>query len=295
MTLRERRFETGRVEIGYVEGPPQGPPIVILHGGAASWQSGRSLIEQLLPHWHAYAPDLRGHGQSGRVPGRYHLWDYVADIAAFLEHVVGDPSIVFGHSLGGETAVAMAAEHPDLVRALIVGDAPLSTSGHVTDEPMHRAMNVLWHSLAGKPTPEIVSALKAMPVMVPGEEAPKRAADVFGERSPWFAFQATNLHQLDPGVLEAVLEGPEHMLAGYDPDRLLPAIHCPVLLVQADPQAGGLLRDEEVQMALRLLANGTHVHLPGIGHELHGPPEQASRVLDAIAPFLEGVIASSSP
>jgi pimeloyl-ACP methyl ester carboxylesterase len=286
MILREQRFHTGIVELSFVEGPPRGSPIVVLHGGSTSWQYGQSLIEQLLPHWHVYAPDLRGHGQSGRVPGRYYVSDYVVDIAAFLERVVGVPSIVYGHSLGGETAVVVAAEHPDLVRALIVGDAPLSAVDHATEEPTHKAMNVLWHSLAGKPIAEIVPALKAMPVMASGQETPRRAVDVFGEKSPWFAFQARNLHHLDPGVLAAVLEGPEHMLAGYDPYRLLPAIRCPVLLLQADPQAGGLLRDEEVQMALRLLADSVHVHLPGIGHELHGRPEQASRVLDAITPFL---------
>ncbi len=289
MTVREQRFDTGSVEINYAESSSHGLPLVILHGGAGSWQSGRSLIEQLESRWHVYAPDLRGHGCSGHVPARYHLWDYVPDIAAFLGGVVREPAIVYGHSLGGEVAVAVAAEHPDLVRALIVADAPLSTANHRTEEPMHRAMNLLWHSLVGKPIEEIIPALKAMPVMVPGEETLQRAMDVFGAESPWFAFQARNLHQLDPDMLAAVLEGPEQMLAGYDPERLLPAIRCPVLLLQADPQAGGLLRDEEVQMALRLLPDGVHVRLRGLGHELHGLPKQAPRVVEAIAPFLAEV------
>ena len=39
----------------------------------------------------------------------------------------------------------------------------------------------------------------------------------------------------DPDMLAAVLAGPDSMLGGYDPETLLPAISCPVLLLQACP------------------------------------------------------------
>ncbi|MDP9369775.1 MAG: alpha/beta hydrolase [Chloroflexota bacterium] len=232
------------------------------------------------------SPDLRGHGQSGRVQGRYHLADYTEDIAAFLTGVVRESAVVYGHSLGGEVAVMMAAHHPALARAVVVGDVPFSTDNHPTQEPVHRAMNELWHRLAGRPA-EIAAGLREMQVSVPGTTALVRAGDAFGEENPWFAFQATNLSQLDPGVLAVVLEGPEIMLAGYDPEVLLPAISCPVLILQADPVAGGLLSDGEVEKGLRLLPLATHVRLEGIGHELHG--RHAERVLEAITPFLDAV------
>src|SRR5262245_53026388 len=117
--LGERRFQTGSVEINYAESPPTGLPIVVLHGGAGSWRSGIGLIELLAERWHVYAPDFRGHGLSGRVPGRYVLRDYATDTAAFLERVVREPAVVYGHSLGGEVAIMVAAQHPPLVRALI--------------------------------------------------------------------------------------------------------------------------------------------------------------------------------
>ena len=150
--LRERRFQTGTVEINYAEGPSSGPPLVVLHGGAARWQGGETLLQRLAERWHVFGPDFRGHGRSGRVAGRYCLRDYADDTASFLRAVVREPAVVYGHSLGGEVAVMVAAEHPELVRALIVGDAPLSTDDHPTEEPGHRAMNVLWHELAGRPS-----------------------------------------------------------------------------------------------------------------------------------------------
>src|ERR1700694_5332534 len=141
MTLREAVFETGEVAINYAEWPRRGPVFVVLHGGSARWQYGQELLEALSASWHVYAPDFRGHGLSGWVPGAYHLQDYVRDIAAFLEGVVGEPAVVYGHSLGGEVAVMLAPQHPELVRALIVGDSPLSTRNHAAEGPAHRAHN----------------------------------------------------------------------------------------------------------------------------------------------------------
>jgi pimeloyl-ACP methyl ester carboxylesterase len=286
--LHERRFDTGAVEINYAEGPPNGPPFVVLHGGAASWQYGQAFVEALAERWHVYAPDFRGHGKSGHVAGHYQVRDYAADTAAFLAGVVQEPAIVFGHSLGGYTALAVAAEHPDLVRAVIDGDATLERKDHMVEEPTHKAQNVLWQTLAGRPVAEIATALWETPYLAPGETTPRRYADVVGEDSPWFAFQALNLHRLDPDMLAAVLAGPDYLLAGYDPERTLPAIACPVLLLQADPAAGGALPDEDVRQALRFLRWGSHVRLIGVGHHLYEIPQ----VVEAITPFLEHVLGS---
>jgi pimeloyl-ACP methyl ester carboxylesterase len=193
--------------------------------------------------------------------------------------------VVFGHSLGGEVAVKTASMVPDAFRALVVGDAPLSTRNLATEEPTHRAQNVLWQSLAGRGVDEIVPALKDMAVNVPGQSQPQPAREVFGEDHPWFRQQALSLHHLDPGILAAVLEGPTYMLGDDEPEVLLPLITCPVLLLQADPAHGAVLQDFEVELAVRLLPLATHVRLEAIGHPLHGThPRQ---VLDAIKPFLD--------
>jgi pimeloyl-ACP methyl ester carboxylesterase len=286
--LHEQVFHTGTVAINYADGPPNGPPFVLLHGGAARWQYGTALLEALAPRWHVIAPDFRGHGRSGRVPGHYRLRDYVGDTIAFLEQVVREPAVVYGHSLGGEVGIMVAGERPALVRALINGDSPFSTNNHATEEPFHKAQNRLWHQLAGRPVEEIGGALREMPVVTLGEDRPQRAADAFGEDNSWFAFQALNLSLLDPDMLAAVLAGPDVMLEGYDPERLLPAIVCPVLILRAEP-ARSALPAEDVALALRLLPQATLVQLDGIDHALHGPPHQLQRVVQALTPFLERV------
>lgn len=57
------------------------------------------------------------------------------------------------------------------------------------------------------------------------------------------------------------------------------------LLLQADPNAGGIMTDAEVAQAMTLLPNPSHVFLPGISHVLHN--EQKAPVLEAIIAFLD--------
>lgn len=253
---------------------------MILHGGSANWRYHEQLINLLAPNWHVYAPDFRGHGKSGHTPGHYLLSDYVSDTASLLSEVVREPAIVYGHSLGGEVAVMLASEHPGLGRAVISGDAPLSIEDHAGEQPDHRRMNELWHRLAGRPVDEILVALRGMEVAWQGRLY-KRADQALGTDNPWFQFQAQNLHQLDPDMLDAVLRGPDYMLRGYEAEHILPRIRCPVLLLQADPELGAALRDQDVQRGLALIPHASHVRLSGLGHEL-----QAERVFEAVTSFL---------
>jgi pimeloyl-ACP methyl ester carboxylesterase len=285
MGLREMSFDTDEVVLNYAEGPDNGPPFVLLHGGSGRWQYGEEFLGLLSQKWHVFAPDFRGHGKSSRGHASYRLVDYVRDTTAFLTEAVGRPPVVYGHSLGGEVAVKTAANRPDLFRALIVGDAPLSIHNPATEEPTHRAQNELWQRLAGRPVSEIIPALKGMLVRVSADAPPRPAREFFGDEHPWFAHQALSLHQLDPAMLLAVLEGPAYMLGDYEPSRMLRAITCPVLLLAADPHEGAVLQDVEVEMALSLLADATLVRLHGVGHPLHG--SHPAQTLEAITPFLD--------
>ena len=290
MQIKQHTFNTGTTTINIAEGPATGLPLLLLHGGSNRWQSFQTIIPDLAPHYHLYLLDFRGHGQSGRTPGQYRLQDYTDDTIALLRQHVQKPVLIFGHSMGGIVTLLVASQQPQLVKAVVIGDSPLTAKTWHTVLEQSRDGLIHWRNLAGGDTPieELITGLKESPTRLPGQNQPVRLADVLGEDSPAFAYIAHDLYQNDPAMLTALLDDFDAIAAGYEMERVLPAIRCPVLLLQADPASGGLMTDEEVEQALTLLEKPSHVRLEGIGHVLHMHSQQKEPVLEAIVNFFNG-------
>lgn len=45
--LVEKRFDAGEVELNYAESPPNGLPIILIHGTSGKWQSLQPIIPSL--------------------------------------------------------------------------------------------------------------------------------------------------------------------------------------------------------------------------------------------------------
>lgn len=287
--LREHTFASGVVAINYAEGPPSGPALVFLHGGSGRWQAYEDVLHDYAARFHLYAPSFRGHGGSGRVPGCYRFQDYTDDTIAFLQRCVAEPAYVFGHSLGGMIALMVAAQYTDGVRAVVVGDAPLWNIAERSGRGRTRARTVAWRDLAGGrlSVEQIMEALADASTEVPGQDEPVTMREKYGENAPVLRWLATNLYYDDPDMLTALLDDYDATTAGYEMEVVLPAIRCPVLLLQADPDAGGVMTDAEVKRALPLLAQAGHVRLGGAGHFFFHPDRE--RVLRAVVEFLESV------
>ena len=292
--LVEHLFDAGIFSVNYGESTFEtgselkisGCPLVLLHGGSARWQAFRPIIPALSQRYHLYMPDLRGHGKSARMPGGYNIAGYAHDVALFLAQVVKAPSVLYGHSLGGQVAIMVAARYPHLVRGLIIGDAPFDRDKLRATLRHARERLLLWRHLAssGGTLEEIAEALKNMPVEANGGLAPVPARTVFGEDSVWFPYMAENLSLLDPAMLTAVLEF-DDMHAEYDCDLLFPNITCPVLIVQGNPALGGGLSDEEVTKAMTLLPHAALARLETVGHALDYPDKEP--LLRAISSFMD--------
>jgi pimeloyl-ACP methyl ester carboxylesterase len=75
--------------------------------------------------------------------------------------------------------------------------------------------------------------------------------------------------------------------AAVDWPNTMRRITCPVLLITADPERGGIVTAEDAA-SLRALAPQTRVaHIPGAGHNIRR--EQFSRYMDVVRTFLSEI------
>jgi pimeloyl-ACP methyl ester carboxylesterase len=105
------------------------PELVLIHGGAQNahtWDTvalalGRPLI----------APDLPGHGHSDSpAPGvGVRPVANAMDLAPLIDQLAPNAALIVGMSLGGLTAIALAAARPDLVRRLMLVDVTPGVTG----------------------------------------------------------------------------------------------------------------------------------------------------------------------
>lgn len=97
------------------------PEVVLLHGGAQNAHTWDSVVLALdLP---LVAIDLPGHGRSSwRDDGAYDPASMADDVAMAVTELAPQAAAVVGMSLGGLTAIALAARHPSLVRRLLLVD-----------------------------------------------------------------------------------------------------------------------------------------------------------------------------
>ncbi|GAA5180725.1 alpha/beta hydrolase [Rugosimonospora acidiphila] len=100
-------------------GPPDGRPVLALHGLAGHGRRFRQLATEQLPHLRVHAPDLRAHGGSPTDPP-WTLARHVADIVALLDGLGVDRLAVIGHSLGATVAVHLARRVPHRVSRLVL-------------------------------------------------------------------------------------------------------------------------------------------------------------------------------
>jgi pimeloyl-ACP methyl ester carboxylesterase len=118
-----------------------GPTLLLLHGLGEDldvwWERG--WVDALASRCRVIAFDARGHGGSSkpRDAASYGDAQRVSDAVAVLDAWGVDSAIVAGYSMGGWTAMSLAAAAPTRVRALVTGGAPATGQSL---EPLRRAL-----------------------------------------------------------------------------------------------------------------------------------------------------------
>ncbi|MEM6846760.1 MAG: alpha/beta hydrolase [Pseudomonadota bacterium] len=209
------------------------------------------------------ALDALGHGDAPRAE-RYRLVDY-ADYAQSL--LPEGPLVLYGHSLGGQTAVCLAGREPGRFAGLVLEDPPLLSPLRL-DEPsqFRRGFEGLRRIMTkrGKRYQEAdwIAAVRSWPSGHGEATIEEAMGEAAAER------RGRQIARLDVGVLTATLDGTYFL--GFDPLAALAAAGCPVTIIVGEEQWGGAIGPSD----LRVLAGE-----PGVS--IVRAPEQGHYVREA--------------
>jgi pimeloyl-ACP methyl ester carboxylesterase len=252
-----------QVTLPYVEqGDPACIPLLLLHGFTDSWRAFEPVLSHLPETIHAFALTQRGHGDASRPPSGYHLPDFVADVAGFMDALQLAAAVIVGGSSGGFVARRLPIDHPERTRGLVF----LGSPGALRDKP---AVLELWNSTIAKLTDPID------PVFVRTFQASGLARPV----PP--AFLETMVHEslkVPAFVWRATFEG----LLDDDSFGHLNTIKVPSLIVWGDRDAFLPRSDQEALAAA--LAGSRLVVYPGAGHAVYW--EEPARVASDLVAFI---------
>ena len=167
------------------------PTVVFCHGYTLSlrcWVFQRRALK--AAGYRVVLWDQRGHGLSGAGSKESYEIDQLGlDLHAVLTAVAPQgPLILVGHSMGGMTLMALAAQHPELIRDRVMGVAFVATSpggistvswglGKVLGKAVHRLGPFAVGQLAGRQG-LVNSVLKA------GREVEEYFVDLYSFASP---------------------------------------------------------------------------------------------------------------
>jgi len=126
--MHKRETRIGGLRVRYVD-YGDGPPLLMVHGMAGSWESWLANIPALGEAYRVIAVDLPGFGASEALPSSDDFGAYLRVLEGLLDDLgIGAVGVV-GHSLGGLVGLSLAAAAPERVRCLVLvsgGGAELS-------------------------------------------------------------------------------------------------------------------------------------------------------------------------
>jgi pimeloyl-ACP methyl ester carboxylesterase len=249
----------------------EGPPVILVHGIAASLSDWDALMPELVrAGFSVYALDLLGHGDSLKPRERrfYHAQMVYAVFEAWLQSLqLERPPILIGHSLGGYLGLQYSLLHPQGLRGLVLID-PFYSQKQIT--PLLRRLNRYpqWGEKVLSLVPEWLLNL------------------VMG-------LDPTNRSHFDPQ---------SHQRIANDYKRASPRIlYIPATTADLTSRLGEVqtaslviwgerdltLSPPSFKILLQNLPNASGRGLPGCGHQPHiGKPEEVNRM---ILQFIEGL------
>lgn len=279
--------------LNYGEGPSNGKtPLLLIHGQGMTWEDYAKVLPELSKHYQVYAVDCHGHGESDWNPEKYSAKAMANDFIEFIDVVIGEKTVVSGHSSGGMVAALMAANAPDKVLGTVIEDSPFFAT-----EPGRRENTYVW--VYGF---QLYEDFKK-------QEDEKDYLKYSLERSYWrnvfgdflwnkFTKDAVAYHKKHPNepvhlkylppqinrIFESVTYPYDRKFGetfydnswfeDYEQSKVLSKIKSPTVFIKAKTNYDGdllvaALSDEDADRVVNLLENGKRIDVDSPGHDIH--------------------------
>lgn len=246
-------------------------PLLLLHGFAAHAHAWDTLAIALQPHFHVYALDQRGHGDSDAA-SEYNPVATATDIDGVIEQLGIERMVLVGLSMGGRNAIYYAATRPERVSRLVVIDIGPEISRRTSQAP------------AGPPEPETWESIE-------------QAARHLNRGNPYPGIHyfrwvvAHSLKQREDGALVWKWSPTIRQQSGIGPQldwwALLGEVKVPTLILRGEHSP--VLDADVAERMATALADGRYVEIPSSFHTLHEDnPEAVQAALEEFLGFSGG-------
>ncbi|HEV8282303.1 MAG TPA: alpha/beta hydrolase [Candidatus Limnocylindrales bacterium] len=282
-TFTSRYIETNDVRLHAVIGG-DGPPLLLIHGWPGSWYYWRLVMPALARDFEVIAVDQRGIGLSDKPENGYDAGTLASDLVGLMDALDYEEFAVVGVDTGLLIGYALAADHPDQVVRVALGEAPLP--GITPPAPL-----IL--------PDQLVDRLYHIPfnqLRETNEKLVRGREDIFF-RAEFNASAGT--HKLPPETITYYVEGlassPEALHGSFQMYRAFGAtatqnaerknrrLPMPVLAMGGEESSGAM-----VEQTMQLVADDVQgLVIPGTGHWLaeQAPDEIVTALTMFLAPY----------
>lgn len=241
-----------------------GEPLLLLHGGLGQIEMFGPNLTKLAQSRTVIGVDLQGHGRTSLGDREISLVAMGNDMAGVLKKLGYDKVDVLGYSMGGGVAFQFAAQHPEMVRRLVLVSTPFAQDGFYPEMLPQQAAVGAAMAEQMKDTPMYKSYVAIAPHP---EEFPK-LLDKMGAYMRNSYDWSTDIKKLTMPVMliygDSDMIRPEHIVKFYQ-------------LLGGGLMDAGWQREHMSQNRLAILPNLTHYEM-GL----------APQLVDTALPFLNG-------
>lgn len=209
----------------------QGEPLLLLHGNGEDSRYFSGQIDAFARHFHVYALDTRGQGQTPRGSAPFTIRQFAEDLLGFMDAHEIERAHLLGFSDGGNIALIFALRHPERVGRLILNGANLNPAGAKRSVQIPIELGYRFASLFARKSESARRKAELLGLMV--NDPNIDPADLAKIRSKTLVIAGTmdmikseHTRQIAAGIPDAqlvFLEG-DHFIAGKHPEAFNRAV-----------------------------------------------------------------------